>query len=200
MNDYQTVSATPGGLAWFALFVRTRRERAVESALVEKGYDTYLPLMLERRHYNNKRRMVEVPCFPGYLFCKLDPADRLPLVMTPDLYGIVRCGHALESIPEAEIGALKVMTASGFSLERYSHLAAGDLVFITRGPLAGIQGVLLRSGNRQRIAVSIVLLHRSVSAEVNFDDIVPASSQTAGFGLGFSPINAADESGLISPP
>jgi transcription antitermination factor NusG len=173
MND-ETVSSTRSSLPWFALYVRTRRERAVETALTEKGYETYLPMMSETRCYGNKKRNAEIPCFPSYLFCRVNPVDRLPVMTTPDVYSMVRRGTSLESIPDSELDALKIMISSRSPLERYPHLTTGDRVCITRGPLAGIEGVLLRVGNSQRVAVSIGLLRRSISAEVDSDDIMPA--------------------------
>jgi len=178
--ECETISAEANHQSWFALYVRTRRERTVEASLKEKGYETYLPLMSERRYYNSKKRCVEVPCFPGYLFCRLDPINRLSLMMTPDIYSVVRRGNELEPIPDSELNALKVVLTSGISLERYAHLSAGDEVYIRRGPLAGIQGVLLRTGTSQRVAVSITLLQRSVSAEVDCDDIAPVTSYPIG--------------------
>jgi transcription antitermination factor NusG len=177
--ECETISAMAKRQSWFALYVRTRRERTVAASLVEKGYETYLPLMSEKRYYSKKTRSVGVPCFPGYLFCRLDPINRLSLMMTPDIYSIVKRGTELEAIPDTEISALKVLLASGTSLERYTHLSAGDEVYIRRGPLAGIQGVLLRTGCSQRVAVSITLLQRSVSAEVDYDDIAPVATYAA---------------------
>lgn len=159
-------------LQWFALYVRSRRERAVETALRDKGYETYLPMIGETRIYGNKKRTAEVPCFPNYLFCKIDPTDRLAVVITPDLYSIVGNGASPESIPDSEINALKAMINSRYSLERHSHLTVGERVLITGGPLAGVEGVLLRTGNSPRVAVSISLLCRSLSAEVDSGDII----------------------------
>jgi transcriptional antiterminator NusG len=162
-------------LAWFALYVRTRRECTVQACLAEKGYETFLPMMVETRVYGRKKRKAEVPCFPSYLFCRLNPHDRLFVMTTPDVYSIVRRGASPEAIPDSELNALKVMINSHAPIERHPHLTAGDPVFIASGPLAGIEGVLLRVGNSQRVAVSISLLRRSVSAEVDCDDVVPAN-------------------------
>jgi transcription antitermination factor NusG len=159
-------------LHWYALYVRSKRERAVETALRDKGFETYLPMIRETRMYSSKKRTAEVPCFPNYLFCKIDPADRLPVMITPDLYSIVGNGHSPVSIPDSEIQALKAMINSRYSLERHSHLSAGERVLISAGPLAGVEGVLLRTGNSPRVAVSISLLCRSISAEVDTCNII----------------------------
>jgi transcription antitermination factor NusG len=159
-------------LQWFALYVRSRRERPVEAALRDKGFETYLPIIGETRVYSNKKRTAEVPCFPNYLFCRLDPTDRLPVITTPDIYSIVGRGASPEPIPDSEVNGLKAMINSRYSLERHSHLTAGERVLITGGPLAGVEGVLLRTGNSPRVAVSISLLCRSISAEVDSGDII----------------------------
>jgi transcription antitermination factor NusG len=157
---------------WFALYVRSKRERAVEAALRDKGYETYLPMLEESRVYGKKRRTAEVPCFPNYLFCRLDPTNRFSVVTTPDLYSIVGNGGSPTSIPDSEVSGLKAMINSRYSLEQHSHLTVGERVLITGGPLSGVEGVLLRTGNSPRVAVSISLLCRSISAEVNTSDII----------------------------
>ena len=176
----QQALSTGTRLLWFALYVRTRRERAVEQTLVEKGYETFLPTIAERRIYGTKKMNAEVPCFPSYLFCRFNPFDRLSVLTTPHVYGVISNGRSPESIPESELNAIKVMLNSRSSIERHCHPSVGERVVITRGPLAGIEGVLLRTGNSRRVALSVTLLRRSISAEVDPADVIPVNSISPG--------------------
>jgi transcription antitermination factor NusG len=162
-------------LFWFALYVRTRRERAVDEILSAKGYETFVPMMKEHRVYERKTVQVEVPCFPGYVFCKFNPFDRLAVVTTPFVYKLLGSGQVSDAISEIEIAAIRTMVQSPARLERHADLAVGDGVYIISGPLTGLEGVLLRSGGSRRVAVSVGMLRRSISAEVAPEDIVPAS-------------------------
>jgi transcription antitermination factor NusG len=175
MGHHISLSTSP---LWFALSVRTRRERAVEAALLDKRYETFLPMMVESRQYDRKIRTAEVPCFPGYIFCRFDLQDRLAVLVTPNIYHIVGNGASLEPIPDSEMNAIKLMVTSNFrsTLMRHSSIVAGERVLIARGPLAGVEGELVRSGPSARVVVSISLLHRSISAEVDYEDLIPLNS------------------------
>jgi transcription antitermination factor NusG len=91
--------------------------------------------------------------------------------VTPYVYSIVGRGRVPEPVPDDELSAMRAMIAAEVPLERFPYLAAGKKVRIERGPLAGIEGVLVESRNSRRVVVSIALIHRSVAAEVDVADI-----------------------------
>jgi transcription antitermination factor NusG len=78
----------PQPFSWFALHVRTRYETRVASFLEGKGYQLFLPVHTCRKRWSDRIKNVETPLFPGYLFCRLDPQDRLPILKTPGVIQI----------------------------------------------------------------------------------------------------------------
>jgi transcription antitermination factor NusG len=157
---------------WFALQVRTNQERTVDELLISKGYETYLPSISEARAYNGRAKLFRVAAFKGYLFCKLDLAERLRVLITPYVYQIVGRGKCPEPVPEGELNILKDLEARDVPLERCPFPNSGERVRIERGPLLGIVGVLQESRNSSRLIVSINLLQRSVCAEVRREDVI----------------------------
>lgn len=169
-------------LSWFALHVRTNKEQLTEWTLTKKGYEIFLPMMTETRLYCRKRKRFLVPCFKGYLFCKLDPLQRLDVLKTPHVYRVVGRGMIPEPIPDSELNAVKTLIAAGVPLEHCAYPSVGERVRIERGPLIGIEGVLLDLKNSRRIVVSITLLRRSVSVEVSAGDVTSADVKTRSCG------------------
>lgn len=152
---------------WFALLVRSRWENSVAENLSGRGLSCFLPSYHTRRVWSDRVRQVQVPLFPGYLFCQIDPNNRLPVLTTPGLLQIVSAGKTPVPVDESEIHALQRIVQSGFPRQPYPFLRVGDWVRIERGPLVGLEGILLKDRGRERLVVSISLLQRSV--EVNVD-------------------------------
>jgi transcription antitermination factor NusG len=142
--------------------------------LANKGYEPYLPLHSTRRQRSDRVVEIDLPLFPGYLFCRFDPLRRrLPVITTPGVCGIVGLGNTPEAIPDEEIFAIQKMLRSGPSAEPWPYLRDGERVTVIRGSLTGLEGVLVRKKGQCRLVVSVSLLQRSVSVEIDQDSISP---------------------------
>lgn len=151
---------------WFALRTKPRAEKVVAEALHAKGYEEFLPLHHERRRWSDRVASVEVPLFPGYVFCRFDARERLPILKTPGVLVIVGAGRQPEPVDEAEIASLQAVVGSRLPVNPWPYLYAGQKVRIVGGPLAGAEGILLSAKSRQRLVVSVTLLQRAVSVEL----------------------------------
>lgn len=157
----------PGLHPWFALRVRSNFERMAYQGLRGRGFDPYLPMYRQRRQLSDRIKEGEYPLFPGYVFCRMDPQNRLPVLMTPGVVHVVGLGKIPTPIPEAEIGAVQALLQSGLPANPWPYLHAGQPILIASGPLAGTEGILVECKNTYRLVVSVHLLQRSVSAEVD---------------------------------
>lgn len=168
-------NGTTGDNAWFALSVIPRKEKASAEALRAKGYEEFLPQYLARRKWSDRIKTIELPLFPGYVFCRFDPQDRGPIVKIPSVMSIVGFGKTPEPVPDGEIDALQTICRSGLWTMPYPSLVAGSRIRIQEGPLRGLEGVLLEA-KQMRLVVSVTLLQRSVAVEIERSWIAPASS------------------------
>ncbi len=155
-----------GQSAWFAVAVVPRKEKAVARALHAKGYEDFLPMYVERRRWSDRLQDVEVPLFPGYVFCRFDPLARLPILKIPAVHSILGDRQNPEAVPEAEIAALQAVCHAGIEATPCPYLAVGSKVHIAEGPLAGIDGILVEAKS-SRLVLSVALLQRSVSLEID---------------------------------
>ncbi len=162
----------PGLSHWFALKVRTRSEPAAQTALRNLGYEAFSPTYLERRRYSDRIKAVQTPVFPGYIFCRLDPQRKLPVISAPAVEYIVSFGNEPMPVPEKQIEAIRSVVAAGGTPTEY--LSIGQRVRIEYGSLAGVEGILVRRTGSTRLVVSIELLRRSVTLEINEDQVSPA--------------------------
>jgi transcription antitermination factor NusG len=152
---------------WYALQVRTNREAAVSDALTSKGLETFLPRYAVRRQWKDRIHETAAPLFPGYAFCRFDPVTRLPILTTPGVVSVVSYGSEPAAVDEGEIVAIRAAIARGGKVEPWAHPILGQVVQIERGPLAGMSGVLVSVKSSLRIVLSISLIQRSVTAEID---------------------------------
>ena len=170
-------------LPWYALQVRPRFEKAIASTLLNKGYEGFLPLYRHRSRWSDRMKEVQLPLFSGYLFCRLDLNRRLPVLITPGVMHIVGIGKIPHPVDEFEIAALQSIVVSGLQAEPRSYLSIGERVRIELGPLAGTEGILTSLKGSSRLVVSVSLLQRSVSVEIDESWVVPVDPLRALRGL-----------------
>ena len=166
----QTTSVEAGLLGeqpWFGLRVRSRSEQMATTALAGKGYKPFLPVYKVARRWTDRVKQVEVPLFPGYVFCRFDPQRRLPILVTPGVVYVVGFGRVPAPIDEAEIDAILAVTNAGLPAQPWPFTREGDKVAIRQGPLRGIEGVVSRCQSGQRLILSVTMLQRSVSVEID---------------------------------
>lgn len=152
---------------WYAVRVKPRHEKRVSEIFGYKQIEPLLPLYRARNRWSDRMKEVELPLFPGYVFCKLDPMFRVPVLSTPGVIDIVRFGKEPAVIDAVEVAALKRLMASGLAPEPWPHLVPGERVEIDDGPLAGCAGVIIEVKKRLRLVLSVTLLHRSVLVELD---------------------------------
>jgi transcription antitermination factor NusG len=158
---------------WFALQVKQRYEQSTAWALRNKGYEEFLPLYKCRHRWSDRIKQLDRVLFPGYLFCKLDPNNRLPILTTPGVLLIVGIGKTPVPVEESEITAVRSIVASQLPAQPWPFLRAGQRVCIDAGPLRGLEGMFLNHRNQCRLVVSVTLLQRSVAVEVDSDWVTP---------------------------
>jgi transcription antitermination factor NusG len=151
MESQEIVDQVPG--KWFAVRVKPQAERTVSAMARYKGIDEFLPLYKARRRWSDRFKWIELPLFPGYVFCRLEGESRLPILTIPGVLHFVGVGKTPVPIDDAEIAAIQASTQSGLVAEPWPFLNVGERVRIQEGPLSGVEGIMLEVKNNQRVIV-----------------------------------------------
>ena len=117
---------------------------------------------------------IELPLFPGYLFCRFGRSQSIAVRQTPGVVDVVGFAGRPAAISDEEIQSIRTTTESGHRVQPWAYPVAGDRVRIDCGPLAGVRGVVLRDKGEIRVIVSIELLQRSVAVEIGRESLVIA--------------------------
>ena len=152
---------------WYALYVRSRHEKSVHNQLDAKAEETLLPLYLKRNKWADRWKIVSLPLFPGYVFCRFDAARRASVLATSGVIDVVRAGSAPAPVEDSEIEAIRRLMKSSLPAEPYEELVQGESVTMTEGPLKGLSGTLIEIRAGYRLVLSVELLQRSVAVEID---------------------------------
>jgi len=159
---------------WYALYVKSRHEYVTQGELGQKVIETFLPSVKKLRQWKDRRKFIDFPLFPGYLFVYMyeNPEEYINVLRTR---GVVRFLSAGMNCPipvsSEEINTLKLLIESGQHLDVYPHLKEGNPVRIRRGPLSGAVGIINDRVDRSIFVVNIDMLGRSVGVNIYADDI-----------------------------
>jgi transcriptional antiterminator NusG len=171
LEDFNTLADL--AQSWYALRVKSNRERVTADALKGKGFAVCLPLYRERGRRTDRIQMVDLPLFPGYLFCSFDVLNRLPILTVPGVVHIVSIGKIPQPVDEAEMAAVFAVIKSGLPVMPAPYFPVGQRILLDRGPLSGVEGVIVAHKNQEQFIVSVSLLQRSIAVEVDRGWISP---------------------------
>jgi len=159
--------ATETSLPWFALRTRSNFEKVAAIALENKGLTPYLPTYRSRRRWSDRVVIADMPLFQGYVFCRFDPLNRLPVLTTTGVISIVGCGTEPASVDDKEIEAIEAILLSGLATEPCPFLREGQMVRVRRGSLTGVEGILTKKKSDFRLVISVTMLQRSIAVEID---------------------------------
>ena len=164
---------TFGEQRWYVACVRSRHEKRVAQQLEQRNIEAFLPLFRTVRRWKDRRKLVDLPLFPGYLFVQIPVEDRLEVLR---LYGVARFvgfNGVPAEVSASDLGALRAALLGKRWVEPHPYLKVGKRVRVRSGPLTGAEGVLLRKKSDLRLILSFDAILRAASVEVDAADVEP---------------------------
>lgn len=152
---------------WYAAHTSANHEKRVAEQLVRRSVEHFLPLYQSARRWKDRRVQLQLPLFPGYVFVRLALRDRLQVLQVPGVAKLVGFSGTPTALPQEEIDALRTSLLNGVRAEPHPYLTVGRHVRINSGPLAGMEGILIRKKNQDRLVISLDLILKSVAVEVS---------------------------------
>ena len=171
-------SAAPPGdqLRWYAVYTKSRHEKRIKEQLDGRSIESFLPLYQTVHRWKDRRVLVSLPVFPGYLFVRISLREhRWPVVSVPGIVNLVGRVGCPTAIADQEVEALRICAAQGRKMVPHRYLVMGGRVRVRTGPLADMEGILVRQKGKSRLILSVNLIARAVAVEVDAGDVTPVS-------------------------
>src|SRR5580704_12336317 len=185
--------------SWYALYTRHQHEKMVHQILSNKGFNTFLPLYATTHNWKDRTKALTLPLFPCYVFLKGGIERRLQILTTPGIYGLVSSAGQPAAIPDVEIEAIRRAIQSGARVEAHPYLKCGNWVRVKCGPLAGIEGILVRKKNISRLVLSVKILGTAAAIEVSafqVEEVNAPRTNNSGAGLGTGSVHTRDANAI----
>ena len=170
MNPIEPVNPL---LPWFALWTRSRHEQVVLEQLQQKQIDVFLPTITKWSRWKDRKKKIDWPLFPGYCFARFDPRNRLPILKCTGVVSIVSMEGEPAPIPDHQIDGIRRVIESELAFDPCPMLQEGMVVEVVHGPLTGVIGRLVRKSDKARLVLSVDLIGKGVSVEVDAADVRP---------------------------
>ena len=167
MSNESTIIADPRSLRspnWFAIWTRSRHEKQVRDQLEKKSVEVFLPTIGKWSHWKDRKKKIDWPLFPGYVFARFIPDERIGILKVDGVVQIISNNGSLSSIPDEEIDSIRTLVESELAYDPVPLIKEGDMVKVTHGPLKGVVG---------RLVLSVDLIGQAVAVEVDASDVKP---------------------------
>lgn len=161
--------------SWYVLHTKSRFENVVNDGLCKKSLEVFNPKIKVRSKRRDRRVMINVPLFPGYVFVKTD-LNHNEYIEILKTVGVVRfVGNAGGPVPvmDEEIGSLRIMTETGEEIVTGTRFKKGDRIVVVSGPFAGVTGFFIQYRGQGRVVVNIEALGQFAAVNVEEGDLEP---------------------------
>jgi transcription antitermination factor NusG len=158
---------------WFAIRTRARHEKTVAKQFETSRVESFLPLCTEMRSWSDRRKEVDLPLFPGYVFVRFSNTSHMRLLVfqARGVVGFVGPNNRATAIPAKQIEALRSLVDARVDLRPHPYLNVGQKIRIQNGALQGMEGVLVRVASDESLIVSVDLIHKSVAIRLEGYDV-----------------------------
>ncbi len=169
---------TEGEVSWYALYTRARHEKRVDALLRERGFEAYLPLVPRLRQWHDRKKVVEFPMFPSYVFLRSARSDLTGGLATPGVASVVRFDGRPVPIPSEEMANVrrfvKALAESGTDAQLATpFVSTGQAVRVISGPFSEVEGIVVerRGQNRALIQVGIEAIRQGLKVELGVESL-----------------------------
>jgi transcription antitermination factor NusG len=163
---------------WYAVYTTCRHEKRVALHFEQRGIEHFLPLFRsERRWRGGSKVSLDLPLFPGYLFVRIDRAERGRVLSVPGALAVVGgVGRQPTTVADTTISSLRSGLAQR-KVEPHPFLLKGQRALIQSGPFSGMEGVVVRVKNGFRVVLIVEQIMQSIAIEVAEEDLDPIGSR-----------------------
>jgi transcription antitermination factor NusG len=158
---------------WHALYVKSRTEKKAEAELQEKQIEVYLPLQRKLRQWSDRKKWVDMPLIPGYIFVRISQLEYDKVLQSNYVVSYVRFEGKAACIPDNQIEYLKLMLSQEiYEIEIVQDkFEPGQIVEVISGPMIGVHGKLIRINGKKKVAVELEELGYSCLIEIPVSDV-----------------------------
>jgi len=153
---------------WYLAYTKPKHEKKVFEKLMEKQINSYLPTVKKVRKWSDRKKIIEEPLFPSYVFIYLKDASHYFTSLEQEgVLFYVRFGKKIARVNDDIVNNIKLVASHGYQLETSTdRLYEGQRIIIQDGPLTGLSCEMVRYKGKEKILVRVNLLNQNILADI----------------------------------
>lgn len=151
---------------WNLVYTQPQFEKKIYKMLERSSITAYLPVQTVLREWSDRKKRISLPLFPNYVFVNVNLRERYKVLSVPGVTRFISFGGQLASIPECDINYLKMLSETDWDIKKENFYETGDKVRVIKGPLTGLEGVLVERTRSQRFLVHFKSFAQSISIDI----------------------------------
>jgi transcriptional antiterminator RfaH len=164
----KSFKSKPGtGYKWYVVYTQPRAEKKCGECLTEKNIKYYLPLITTIRQWSDRKKKVELPLFPSYMFVYVSHMEYYEVLNIAGISRYLFFEGKPATISQKEIDKIKMLLNADIDLEvSHEKILPGEMVEITHGPLRGVKGEMIQYKGERKVAIRIKQIDFSLLIQV----------------------------------
>ena len=174
--EQQNILPTPH---WYVVYTCPQAEKTVYAKAQQLGFEALLPLQREVRQWSDRKKTVEVPMFPNYVFVRVARQHRFRLLEIRGVVNFVSFGSELATVSDQEIVSIRQLSLHPTRVSSENFCQVGERVIVTQGQFTGTQGVLVREDGGDKIVIQIRALRQALAIKIAKENVRPVAEVAA---------------------
>lgn len=153
---------------WYVFYCKSRAEKKANEELRIRGYESYLPMMVQNRVWSDRIKKVSVPMLSGYIFVNCYKHEIYSILEIRQIVGPVRIGKEYAQIRQSDIDILQKTEINGLKVfVEKSIVTKGDLVEISAGVLRNLRGLCVEEAGNNYFIIAIEGINQSIKIKID---------------------------------
>ena len=158
---------------WYVVYTRNQHEKKVFKDSIKMNIVAFLPMEKRVRYWSDRKKIIDSPLFPNYVFLKLSNREYFSILGHPSVVQFVKQGNELSTISDEQIQSVQTIIDKQmeYNIKRYCP-EKGSVVQIMSGPLKGFFGEVVRTNNETHAIIRIREIWQSIYVKIDRDALV----------------------------
>ena len=157
---------------WYVLYTRSHHERQLHRDFGRLCIESYLPLAPSVRFWSDRKKTVDMPIFPNYLFVRASCREYTFILEHPSVLGFVKTGREPSEVPCSTIEILKIALNEKMELLRCrEEPVKGGRVAVIHGPLTGFEGEVIDCCGKNFLLIEVKQISQRLMVRINTDSV-----------------------------
>lgn len=179
LTEVENAVETGAHRRWYACYTRARHEKRVDRLFSERGIESYLPIVPQTRQWKDRKKVVNWPMFPSYVFTRFAPREVSQVLRVPGVVSVVRSNGELVAVSVEELDNVRrfahALATQQVQPELRPYLAEGQWVRVIDGPFEGITGIVIERRTRKRVLVGLKAIGQGLEVDIGTRSLTPIS-------------------------